>query len=74
MIEPPEILPLTTDVAAEWVSKGESAVILDRVGNANNLGAIVRSAAFFGIQNIIIPLDEAQSSITTSSYRRFSIA
>jgi TrmH RNA methyltransferase len=44
-------------------------VLLDRIGNANNFGAIVRSAAFFGIKNIIIPLDEAQASITTSSYR-----
>ena len=69
MIEPPEIYPLTTDVAAEWVKTGESAVILDRVGNANNRGAIIRRAAFFGIKNIVIPLDEAQSSITTSSYR-----
>ena len=39
------------------------------MGNANNLGAIVRSAAFFGVKNIVIPLDEAQSSVTTSSYR-----
>ena len=69
MIEPPEILPLNTDITASWLENGESAVLLDRVGNANNLGAIVRSAAFFGIPNIVIPLDEAQSSITTSSYR-----
>ena len=69
MIEPPEVQPLTTDVTASWVEQNQSAILLDRVGNANNLGAIVRSAAFFGIRNIIIPLDEAQSSITTSSYR-----
>lgn len=69
MIEPPEILPLTTDITAYWVANNQSAILLDRVGNANNLGAIVRSAAFFGIKNIVIPLDEAQSSITTSSYR-----
>ena len=69
MIEPPVIEPLTTDITAAWVAGGESAVLLDRVGNANNLGAIVRSAAFFGIKNIVIPLDEAQSSVTTSSYR-----
>lgn len=69
MIEHPVIEPLTTDITATWVSAGESAVLLDRVGNANNLGAIVRSAAFFGIKNIVIPLDEAQSSVTTSSYR-----
>lgn len=69
MIEMPEILPLNTDITSRWVENNESAILLDRVGNANNLGAIVRSAAFFGIKNIVIPLDEAQSSVTTSSYR-----
>lgn len=69
MIEAPEIQPLDSDITDSWVENNENAVLLDRIGNANNFGAIVRSAAFFGIKNIIIPLDEAQSSITTSSYR-----
>lgn len=69
MIEAPEIQPLDSDITDLWVENHENAVLLDRIGNANNFGAIVRSAAFFGIKNIVIPLDEAQSSITTSSYR-----
>lgn len=69
MISQTEIEPLSKEITLEWLHKKESALVLDRVGNANNLGAIVRSAAFFGIKNIVIPLDEAQSSITTSSYR-----
>lgn len=69
MIDPPEILPLNSDITSDWVEKKQNALLLDRVGNANNLGAIIRSAAFFGMQNVVIPLDEAQSSITTSSYR-----
>ena len=69
MIETPEILPLNTAITAMWAAEKQDAIILDRVGNANNLGAIVRSAAFFGIRNIVIPLDESQSSITTSTYR-----
>ena len=69
MIQAPEITPLDSDITDSWVERGENAVLLDRIGNANNFGAIVRSAAFFGIKNIVIPLDEAQSSITTSSYR-----
>ena len=69
MISIPEILPLNTDITARWLEQKEDVILLDRVGNANNLGAIVRSAAFFGVKNIVIPLDEAQSSITTSSYR-----
>ena len=69
MIEAPTIQPLDSDITDGWIERGEDAVLLDRIGNANNFGAIVRSAAFFGIKNIIIPLDEAQTSITTSSYR-----
>ena len=69
MIRQPEIPHLNTDITNEWLHNKESAILLDRVGNANNLGAIVRSAAFFGFKNIVIPLDEAQSSVTTSSYR-----
>ena len=69
MIEAPEIQPLDSDITDSWVENHENAVLLDRIGNANNFGAIVRSAAFFGIKNIVISLDEAQSSITTSSYR-----
>ena len=69
MIQAPRILPLDSDITDSWIENCENAVLLDRIGNANNFGAIVRSAAFFGIKNIIIPLDESQSSITTSSYR-----
>ena len=69
MIEAPEVIPLDSDITDSWVENGENAVLLDRIGNANNFGAIVRSAAYFGIKNIVIPLDEAQSTITTSSYR-----
>ncbi|MFA6857869.1 MAG: RNA methyltransferase [Treponema sp.] len=69
MIYAPEIVPLDSDITDSWIAKKENALVLDRVGNANNLGAIVRSAAFFGMKNIVIPNDEAQSSVTTSSYR-----
>ncbi len=69
MIQAPEIIPLDSDITDSWIERGEDAVLLDRIGNAANFGAIVRSAAFFGIKNIIIPLDQAQTSITTSSYR-----
>lgn len=69
MIEEKEVEPLTPAQVSTWVRENESVLLLDRVGNANNLGAIIRSAAFFGLKHIVIPVDEAQSSITTSSYR-----
>lgn len=69
MIEEKPPVPLTASITASWIESGESALLLDRVGNANNLGAIARSAAFFGIKNIILPINESQSLITTSTYR-----
>lgn len=69
MIFMPEITPLDSDITEYWCGRGEHAVFLDHIGNANNFGAIVRSAAFFGIRNIVIPEDDVQSAVTTSSYR-----
>lgn len=69
MIFMPEIQPLDSDITELWIEHGENALVLDRIGNANNFGAIVRSAAFFGMKNIVIPNDETQTSITTSAYR-----
>ena len=69
MIPQPVLHEVCLADISDWVRNKEHVILLDRVGNANNLGAIVRSAVFFGIKNLIIPTDEAQSSITTSSYR-----
>lgn len=69
MIDSVEPSPLTPSITATWIENNESALLLDRIGNANNLGAIIRSAAFFGIKNVIISANEAQSAITTSTYR-----
>lgn len=69
MVEEPQIREIDNSIIEKIITNKEHTILCDRVGNANNLGAIVRSAAFFGIKNIIIPNDEAQSSITTSSYR-----
>lgn len=69
MIESPKIQQLDSSITDSWIKNGENAVFLDRIGNANNFGAIIRSAAFFGWKNIVITKDEANSSVTTSSYR-----
>lgn len=69
MISMPTITELDSQITEEWILNKENAIYLDHIGNANNFGAIVRSAAFFGIKNIIIPFDDSTSAITTSSYR-----
>lgn len=69
MIEYPKVNDIESKTIDFWVKNKENAILLDRIGNANNFGAIIRSAVFFGIKNIVIPMDEAQTFITTSSYR-----
>ena len=69
MIEKPEIPLLDKETITEWLHSKEDVILMDHVGNANNLGAIIRSAAFFGFKNIVLLSDEANSMITTSSYR-----
>ncbi len=62
--------PLVSDeVVDEWVDRCEDVVFTDNIGNANNLGAIIRSMAFFGFENIVLPLNEVQSYITGATYR-----
>jgi TrmH RNA methyltransferase len=46
--------PLPAEVAA-WARRGEPWLLLDHVGNAHNLGALARSAAFFGVPRIAVP-------------------
>lgn len=69
MIDFPQIPRLEQDQLEAWALSGERVVALDRVGNANNLGAIVRSAAFFGITTLVISDEDEQADITTSTWR-----
>jgi TrmH RNA methyltransferase len=67
MIPVPRVQPVEQDTITAWVHQKETVLVLDNVGNANNFGAIVRSAAFFGLRYIVI--EEGQPYLTTSSYR-----
>lgn len=69
MIAEPDIPRLDVETVRKWQESGERILVLDRVGNANNLGAIVRSAAFFGISKLVIGEDDEQAEISTSAYR-----
>jgi len=68
MIPEPEI-PILTEQALLELSTKRTILLLDRVGNANNLGAIIRSAAFFGVETILLSEEDDQARISTSMYR-----
>jgi TrmH RNA methyltransferase len=64
--------PVRTPTANDRVRWGKQRVpllVLDRIGNAHNLGAIARTAAFFGVENVIIA-DHPQQALAGESAHR----
>jgi len=60
---------VTREVLAEWGRAQAPLLLLDRVSNANNVGAIVRTAAFFGVKAIIVPDHPAQAQPGEAAFR-----
>ncbi len=60
---------VTREVLAEWGRARAPLLLLDRVSNANNVGAIVRTAAFFGVKSIIVPDHPAQALPGEAAWR-----
>jgi len=55
VIDAPKLRAPDAAVIGRWAAQRTPLVLLDRIGNAHNLGAIARTAAFFGVENIVIP-------------------
>ncbi len=60
--------PSLADVR-RWAAQGMPVLLLDRIGNAHNLGAIARTAGFFGISKIVIPVDPAAALPGEAAFR-----
>ncbi len=56
-------------LAALWARDGRPLLILDGIGNPHNLGAIVRSAAYFGVERILLSDRPEQALPSAASYR-----
>jgi RNA methyltransferase, TrmH family len=52
-----------------WARDGKPLLVLDGVGNPHNLGAIARTAAFFGIERIVLADRPDQALPSDASYR-----
>jgi TrmH RNA methyltransferase len=57
------------DEIHRWAQDGDIVLILDSVGNDHNLGAIIRSAAFFGCKDIVVSYTDREARLTTACYR-----
>ncbi|MDR0563130.1 MAG: RNA methyltransferase [Spirochaetaceae bacterium] len=69
MIEEPEVPNLTREDLNEWTKEGKTGLVLHSVGNDLNLGAIVRSAAFFEAHFIVLSEGDTEARLTTGAYR-----
>jgi TrmH RNA methyltransferase len=69
MIDEPEVEPLSREDLDLWSREGKTGIILISVGNDHNLGAIVRSAAFFGAAYVVLCDTSEAAQLTTSAYR-----
>lgn len=66
---PRPVLPFTLELAANWAASGAPLLILDGVSNPHNLGAILRTAAFFGLERVLISDHPAQALPSEAAYR-----
>lgn len=60
--------PLPADLKA-WAAKRVPVLLLDRIGNAHNLGAIARTAGFFGVTHLVLPSDPGAALPGEAAYR-----
>jgi len=60
--------PAAADLRA-WAARRDPVLVLDRIGNAHNLGAIARTAAFFGVRHLVLADDPAAARPNDAAYR-----
>ncbi|MCH8312260.1 MAG: RNA methyltransferase [Nitrospinae bacterium] len=69
MVVRPVTLKSVHGLLRKSVEAGAVMVALDRVGDTHNLGAILRSCAFFGVAGLILGNHEDQAKVTSSAAR-----
>jgi RNA methyltransferase, TrmH family len=60
--------PTATEVHA-WAAQRAPLLLLDRIGNAHNLGAIARTAGYFGVTRLVLPADPTAAMPSDAAYR-----
>ncbi|GAA4250930.1 RNA methyltransferase [Azospirillum formosense] len=69
LIAPRPVPAFDTEAAKRWAKDGQPLLILDGVGNPHNLGAILRTAAFFGLRRVVVSDHPGQALPSESAYR-----
>lgn len=69
VVAAPRLRPPQPAEVKAWAQRRVPLLLLDRIGNAHNLGAIARTAGFFGITRIIVPNDPAAALPGEAAFR-----
>src|SRR5262245_1727031 len=69
LAQPKPVPILDLEKAADWARGGAPLLLLDGIGNPHNLGAIARTAAFFGLPRIVLSDHPSQAGPSDASYR-----
>lgn len=69
LADPRPVLEFDTMEAEEWATAGEPLLVLDGIGNPHNLGAIARTAAFFGLKRLVVSGHPEQALPSDAAYR-----
>ncbi|AIB12576.1 RNA methyltransferase [Azospirillum argentinense] len=69
LIAPRPVPAFDVEAAKRWAMDGQPLLILDGVGNPHNLGAILRTAAFFGLRRVVVSDHPGQALPSESAYR-----
>jgi len=67
--QPKPIAAFDPVLAAQWSQRERLIVVLDGISNPHNLGAIARTAAFFGVAHMILSDHPAQAQPSDAAYR-----
>jgi len=66
---PPALDLRDAGAVVAWARGAPMLLVLDGVANPQNLGAIARSAAFFGVTRLLLSADPAQALPSDAAYR-----
>jgi TrmH RNA methyltransferase len=69
LVHPRPIRDLDLVEAAAWAAAGKGLLVLDGVGNPQNIGAIARTAGFFGVEHMAFTSHTGQAGLSDVSYR-----
>ncbi len=69
VVEEPLLRTPTPHDVKSWAGQRTRLLLIDRIGNAHNLGALARTAAFFGVPQLVLRSDPTAARPNDAAYR-----